>query len=154
MSSLGGDEVGTARPNVAAKRILVVEDDDHVAQGLLWALKLSGYEAEGCDSAEAALLRLANDGFDLVVSDLRLPGMSGQDLLEEIARQYPHVRTVLITGYGSAEMQSWAALHGSPYLTKPFSAGQLVHTIDQRSRRWRRQFRKTDPPSNPPDNPR
>lgn len=116
---------------MAAKRILVVEDDDHVAQGLLWALKLSGFEAEGCDSAEAALGRLTSSRFDLVVSDLRLPGMSGQALLERIAGCHPHIRTILITGFGSAEVQAWAAEHASAYLAKPFSAGQLVQTIDR-----------------------
>jgi DNA-binding NtrC family response regulator len=116
---------------MAAKRILVVEDDDHVAQGLLWALKLSGFEAEGCDSAEAALGQLATSRFDLVVSDLRLPGMTGQELLARIAACHPQVRTILITGFGSAEVQAWAGEHASAYLAKPFSAGQLVQTIDR-----------------------
>jgi two-component system C4-dicarboxylate transport response regulator DctD len=116
---------------MAAKRILVVEDDDHVAQGLLWALKLSGFEAEGCDSAEAALLRLEASPCDLVVSDLRLPGMTGQELLARIADCHPQVRTILITGFGSAEVQAWAAAHASAYLAKPFGAGQLVQTIDR-----------------------
>jgi DNA-binding NtrC family response regulator len=48
-----------------------------------------------------------------------------------IASCDPHVRTILITGFGSAEVQAWAASHCTTYLAKPFSAGQLAQTIDR-----------------------
>jgi len=65
--------------------ILVVEDDDHLREVLLQAATLEGYEAEGVSSAEDALDRLKQAAFDILVTDINLPRMSGLDLLQQCA---------------------------------------------------------------------
>ncbi len=112
-------------------RILVVEDDDHVAQGLCWALRLRGFATEVCGSGEEALALTRVSGFDLVICDLRLPGMSGRQLVEQLAAAFPGMRRILITGYGSAETQGWAATWVDAYLVKPFGVQDLVETVQR-----------------------
>ncbi len=116
-----------------AQQILIVEDDENVAQGICRALTLHGYIAETCSSAEAALEKLGQGGYvwALVISDLRLPGGDGQQLLQCVAENWPGIRRVLITGFGTAETELWAQGQADDYLIKPFSTQRLLQTVQQ-----------------------
>jgi DNA-binding NtrC family response regulator len=117
---------------VETKRILIVEDELTVAQALERALNLprgGSYAVERCDSAEAALKRLGQEHFDLVISDLRLPGMNGLDLIERAHRLSPGIHCVLITAYGSPQVEARARLLTDAYLPKPFRLADMVHIV-------------------------
>ncbi len=112
-------------------RILIVDDDENVASGICMALTLRGYAAEVCGSAEEALDRLQASPWALVISDLRLPGVDGQQLLQLVAEIQPDARRILITGFGTTETEAWACGEADDYLIKPFSTQRLVRAVQR-----------------------
>jgi two-component system, NtrC family, response regulator PilR len=112
-------------------RILIVDDDEHVAAGIHRALTLSGYAAESCESAEEALERLCEQAWDLVISDLRLPGMNGQRFLHRVAMLQPAARRILITGFGTPETELWVRQEVDDWLIKPFTTQQLIQAVQR-----------------------
>lgn len=113
------------------QRILIVDDDEHVAQGIQRALTLHGYAAEACGSAEAALERLSKGSWGLVISDLRLPGLDGLQLLRLVIATWPDVRRILITGFGTPDTELRACQEADDYLIKPFSIQRLLQAVRQ-----------------------
>lgn len=118
---------------MAQERILIVEDEPLVAQTLCRALSLpegGGNYVESCDSGEAALERVRAAHFDLIITDLHMPGMSGLELLEQVRRLSATTRSILITAFGSPDVEQHAyQLAAAAYLTKPFSMQQFVETV-------------------------
>jgi CheY-like chemotaxis protein len=125
------------------KRILIVEDELAVAQALRRALSLphgGGYAVESCESGETALEQIGHAHFDLLISDLRLPGMNGLELIELAHQLSPGIRSVLITAFGSPQVEERACRLADAYLHKPFrlrDMAQIVQFIlnDGKSRR-------------------
>lgn len=114
--------------------ILIIEDSLGVARALNRALSLSqggGYRVEVCDSGEAALERLRDAHFDLLVSDLRLPGMNGLELLERARQISPETRSVLITAFGSPQVEEQAHRLANAYLPKPFLLHDMIRIIQR-----------------------
>jgi CheY-like chemotaxis protein len=111
------------------ERVLVVDDEQAVAAFLSNALARFGYRTTTFTSAEAALEHLGNDleAYDMVLTDMTMPRMSGEDLLREVRRMRPELPVVLCTGY-SASMTSERAheLGAAGYLTKPLSVNELA----------------------------
>ena len=112
-------------------RILIVDDDEHVAAGIHRALALRGYAAEMCGSAEEALERLDEQAWDLVISDLRLPGMNGERFLHRVATLQPAARRILITGFGTPEAELWMRHEVDDWLIKPFTTQQLLQAVQR-----------------------
>jgi CheY-like chemotaxis protein len=111
------------------KRILIVEDEESLAFLIEENLAELGpdYTTEVCGSGAEALARMRKQPFDLVISDLRMPGMDGLTLLSEIRRLYPHTRLVLMTAYGDSRAEARARqLEVSRYITKPFHIEELI----------------------------
>ncbi len=113
------------------KRILVVEDEPHVGQALWRALTLldPDYGVEAVESAEAALDRLERSAYDVVVTDFKLPGMSGLELLEQVRSLYPAARTILITAYGTSQVEDRGRRLADVYLPKPFGMRDFITTV-------------------------
>ena len=114
--------------------ILVVEDSLGVARSLSLALGLYRdgiFRSEISPSAEEALERLHAAHFDLVISDLRLPGMDGLALLERTRQISPETRSILITAFGSPEVAQRAAQLANAYLAKPFLLQDLVRLTER-----------------------
>jgi DNA-binding NtrC family response regulator len=109
-----------------AFRVLVV-DDEHISQHTtVQQLAAAGYEAVGVESAAAGLERLGSGAWDAVVTDLRMPGMDGLELLRELKRALPEVDVLLMTAYGTVETAVEAMrLGASDYLLKPFRFQEL-----------------------------
>ncbi|HBX57805.1 MAG TPA: Fis family transcriptional regulator, partial [Pseudomonas sp.] len=80
--------------------VLIVEDDPHVLLGCQQALALEDIASEGVGSAEAALQRIDADFAGIVISDIRLPGIDGLELLSRLKQRDPSLPVVLITGHG------------------------------------------------------
>jgi DNA-binding NtrC family response regulator len=111
--------------------VLAVDDDRNILQVLEARLASAGYRLRLAGSAEEALELLAEEPVDCIVSDVKMPGMGGAGLLKEVLADWPEVKVILLTAYGSipdavASIRTGAA----DYLTKPFDGRQLVAKID------------------------
>lgn len=120
-------------PNAAADRILVVEDDEELRAFLVEVLEEAGHVARGYGSADAALRDLRADApADLVITDLILPGMRGQELLGEVRAHRPEVNVVIITAFGAIDSAIELVKAGAfDYLPKPFGTDELLLTVDR-----------------------
>ncbi|HRG95571.1 MAG TPA: response regulator, partial [Polyangiaceae bacterium] len=119
------------------ERVLVVEDEASLLRVLTRALQDRGYAARGVGSAEEALEALAEGSFDLIVSDVALPGLSGTDLARVARERWPSVALVLMSGHPGASPLP----EGVPLLAKPFTterlASQVRETLDAAAARPR-----------------
>ncbi len=110
--------------------VLIVEDDPHVLLGCQQALALEDIASEGVGSAEQALERIGTNFAGIVVSDIRLPGMDGLQLLTRLREQDPSLPVVLITGHGDISMAVGAMRNGAyDFMEKPFSPERLVDVV-------------------------
>jgi PAS domain S-box-containing protein len=110
--------------------ILVVEDEADVRMILERALTQHGYDVDAVDSAEAALRQTAAKRYDLVISDLRMPGMNGNELFDRVHIVQPQLRWVFITGDTmSASSETFLKQSGVPFLAKPFTLEELWEAV-------------------------
>ena len=111
-------------------RVLVVEDEQHLADGLRFNLEAEGYEVAVVDSGEAALESVRRDPFDVVVLDVMLPGKDGFTVMSEMRQSGHFVPTLMLTARGHAEdvLKGFAA-GADDYLTKPFELAILIARI-------------------------
>ena len=110
--------------------ILVVDDDKNILQVLEARLASAGYATLTARSAEEAVETLTRHNVDLVVSDVKMPGMGGVGLLNEVLAQWPQVPVILLTAYGSIpDAVSTIRTGAADYLTKPFDGHQLLQKI-------------------------
>jgi DNA-binding NtrC family response regulator len=113
--------------NGEGKRILVVEDDPGLLFTMTDALEGEGFAVTGADNGIEAIRRLLDGAFDVVVTDLRLPGKDGMEVLREARGKSPPPSVVVMTGYGSVESAVAAMKDGAEdYLTKPFPMDALL----------------------------
>ncbi|WNW13714.1 sigma-54 dependent transcriptional regulator [Pseudomonas sp. DTU_2021_1001937_2_SI_NGA_ILE_001] len=107
--------------------VLIVEDDPHVLLGCQQALALEDIASEGVGSAEEALARVGEQFAGIVISDIRLPGIDGLELLGRLKAIDPSLPVVLITGHGDISMAVNAMRNGAyDFMEKPFSPERLV----------------------------
>ena len=112
--------------------ILVIEDDRDLRQALCDTLRLSGYTTLEADSADPALDILASQTVNLIISDVQMPGMHGDELLKAVKRKHPEIPFVLITAYGTVSKAVEAIQSGaSDYIIKPFEAEVLIEMVDR-----------------------
>ncbi len=111
-------------------RLLVVDDEAHIRRPLVRALELEGYQVEGVASAEKALARLRQKPYDLMLVDLRMPGMGGVRLMERARQIHPDLLIIVLTGHASLE-SAIAAIktQATDYLLKPASTREIVETV-------------------------
>jgi len=111
---------------MSSGRILVVEDDDGLRRVTEAQLQKCGYEVTVCADAPEARAILEKHPFDLVLTDLNLPGMSGLELLNRIRTEYPEVSVVIVTAYGTIETAVAAIKAGAyDYISKPVHPTEL-----------------------------
>src|SRR5260370_34414095 len=102
-------------------RLLVVDDEQSIRCLCMTIGNTLGYVCAEAESAEAALARLDSDTPDLLLTDLKLPNMSGVDLLKETKRLLPHAEVAIMTGHGPIESDVDARKIGADgYTAKPF----------------------------------
>ncbi len=110
--------------------ILVVEDDRMVRHALVEWLGIAGHQVSEAEDAETALAALARTMPDLVLSDIRMPGMSGLELLDKIRAIDSDLPVVLITGHGDVAMAVAAMRAGAhDFITKPYDPDHLAAII-------------------------
>ena len=127
---------------MSAPRILVVEDEPHIARGLAFNLEREGYRVLVATSGEEALRLLPEHAFALVVLDLMLPGLGGLEVCRRIRTLDPRMPVLMLTALSSEADRIKGLQHGADdYLTKPFSLEELllrVQGILRRSAWYRR----------------
>jgi len=110
--------------------ILIVDDEEVLQDVLSSLLRKEGYDVVGARSGEEGLQALAEHEFDLVLLDLMLPGISGQEVLKEIRRRDPEVVVVVVTAYSSIEGAISAMREGAfHYIPKPFKNDEVLLTV-------------------------
>lgn len=121
-------------------RILFVEDERQLLDVLLKAAEETDYYAEGVSSAEAAIERLQQEAFDIIVTDVGLPGMSGLDLLQHLQGLRTGIITVVMTALGTVDVAVEAMKRGATdFITKPFALNTLLGAIRVAAERVTRQ---------------
>src|SRR4029079_13072161 len=85
------------------KHLLLVEDEGPLRQAVAEQLTDRGFSVEQADSGEAALARLAEFAFDVIGTDLRLPGIDGSAVVEAAVGRYPDIIAIVVTGYGTVK---------------------------------------------------
>ncbi|MCG2741146.1 MAG: sigma-54 dependent transcriptional regulator [Syntrophaceae bacterium] len=107
-------------------RILIVEDDAKMRDALHYIMRKEGYVVDAVESGETALGRIKNADFELIISDLKLPGMDGMDVLRAVKEFKPDVSFIVITAYGTVDSAVVAMKSGAEdYITKPFNIDHI-----------------------------
>jgi len=118
---------------MTAKPILIVDDEKNIRLALSMALEQLDIPVETAASGEEALERLAQGGYELMLLDLRMPGLDGMEVLRQVSQQRLEIKVIIITAYGSIDLAVEAMKLGAvDFLQKPFDAGQvreMVHRI-------------------------
>jgi len=112
------------------KHVLLVEDEAPLREAVAEQLGDRGYQVEQADSGEAAIARLAEFAFDIIITDLRLPGVDGRAVVEAAVARYPDVIAIVVTGYGTVKDAVEAIKRGaSDFINKPFQIDELLHVL-------------------------
>lgn len=118
--------------------ILIVDDEKNYLVVLEALLSSEGYEIMTADNARNALHSIRNADLDLVITDVKMPGMSGMELLSECGKIKPDLPVIIMTAYGTIEMAVEAMKQNAyDYITKPFQNEQLKLTIRKALERYR-----------------
>jgi len=114
------------------KKILVADDEINSLKVVSATLSKAGYEVETVSTGEEALMRFAEGDYDLVLSDYRMPGMDGEELLERLNAAAPFTPVILMTGFGTIEHAVNAMKKGAyTYLTKPLNVDALISLVNE-----------------------
>src|SRR5438132_6772671 len=114
-----------------SKHLLLVEDETPLRSALAEQLSDRGYYVVEAESGETALARLAEFAFDIVVTDLRLPGIDGAHVVDAALERYPDIVAIVVTGYGTVKDAVEAIKRGaSDFVNKPFQIDELLHALE------------------------
>jgi two-component system response regulator PilR (NtrC family) len=123
---------------MAQAKILVVDDEKSMREVLTIMLRKEGYQTGEATSGEEALAMLGDDGFDLMLTDLRMPGMGGLELLARAKQVRSELVVVTMTAFASLESAVEALRHGAfDYITKPFRVQEITASIKRALERER-----------------
>lgn len=111
-------------------RILIVEDDEGLRKGLEEMMREEGYEVVAVENGKLALQKLKEEDFDVILTDLVMPEISGMDLLTEVKRIKPEVKVIIITAFATIDSAVEAIKKGaSDYIEKPFKINEVQNTV-------------------------
>ncbi|GBC95452.1 Hydrogenase transcriptional regulatory protein hupR1 [bacterium HR16] len=115
------------------RRILFVDDEPNVLQGLQRMLRSmrNEWDMDFASGGEEALRKLEEAPFDVIVSDMRMPGMNGAQLLKEVARRYPNVVRIVLSGHSDREYILQLVTTTHQYLAKPCDAETIKDTVNR-----------------------
>jgi DNA-binding NtrC family response regulator len=109
-------------------RILVVDDEQVVRLGLVRTLASEHCSVETVVNGDAALNMMERQPFDVVLLDLRMPGMSGMDVLRKIKERWPESEVIIVTGYAAVDTAKAAVAAGAyDYLSKPVGPDEIIN---------------------------
>jgi two-component system response regulator PilR (NtrC family) len=115
----------------ALQHLLLVDDEPAFREAIAERLTEHGFQVEQASSGEAALERLNDFAFDVLITDLRLPGVGGRQVLDEAFARYPDILAIVITGFGTVrEAVEVTRLGAEGFITKPFQFEELLHELN------------------------
>jgi CheY-like chemotaxis protein len=125
--AMAGQASAQAAAGRSGARILLVEDDPRVRSATVGALEDLDYQPVACGSGEEALAAFERQAFDLIISDVIMPGMTGPELVRTLKRRFPELAVLFVTGYvGEGEGED---LIGYELLRKPFTVNGLAEAV-------------------------
>lgn len=113
------------------RKVLVVDDNWLMSWSLGRALRGEGYEVSVSHNGEEALKEIEEHDFDMVISDLKMEGKNGLDVLEQVRRLCPSATSVLMTAFGSEKIAQEAEKKGAYYIEKPIKIDEFKVNVDQ-----------------------
>ncbi len=114
-----------------SRRILIVDDDDNMAKTLARVLELRGYQAEVANSGEEALQLAQGNHFDCLLSDIKMPGMSGVELFQAFQRHHPETPIMMMTAYTPSDLLTDSITEGVvAILNKPLDFDLLFMYLE------------------------
>lgn len=114
----------------AVKKLLVIDDEPAIREGVRRILESESFQVETFANGHAALERIKQEPFDLVVTDLKMPGISGMEVLKAIKEIQPDLPVIFITGYSSVDSAVEVMKLGAvDYIAKPFTPEEMLNTI-------------------------
>src|SRR6266850_3537915 len=115
----------------SSKHVLLVEDEAPLRQAVAEQLADRGYQVVQADSGETAIIRLADFAFDIIITDLRLPGVDGSAVVEAAVERYPEIIAIVVTGFGTVKDAVEAIKRGAwDFVSKPFQIDELLHALN------------------------
>jgi len=112
------------------ERILIVEDEDTLCESLQRVFKREGYEADIADSAETAYRLLETKSYDLIITDIILPGISGIELIAKYKKKNPDQKVIIMTAYASLQTAVEALRVGAcDFIAKPVMHDELKRMV-------------------------
>jgi two-component system response regulator PilR (NtrC family) len=113
-----------------AKHVLLVEDEDALRSTIALRLTSDGFRVDEAPTGDEAMSRLSAFAYDALITDLRLPGPSGAEVLDAALDRYPDLAAIVVTGYGTVKDAVDAIRRGaSDFITKPFQYDELRHVL-------------------------
>jgi DNA-binding NtrC family response regulator len=115
----------------AQKHLLIVDDEGPLREAIAERLADHGFAVAQADSGEQAVQRLTEFAFDILITDLRLPGIDGRQVLQAALDRYPEIIAIVITGFGTVKDAVEAIKQGAAdFITKPFQFDALLHVLN------------------------
>ena len=112
--------------------VLIADDEKNIRSGLAIAFEDEGYDTLQAEDGQVAWTMINKKSVDLVITDLRMPGISGYDLLKKINAAYPTLPVIVLTGHGSIEDAVQAMRDGAvDFFTKPVDLDHLILTVSK-----------------------
>src|SRR6185436_3725798 len=113
------------------QHLLLVDDESSFREVIADRLSEYGFRVEQAGTGEEAVARLNDFAFDILVTDLRLPGVDGRQVLDEALARYPEIIAIVITGFGTVrEAVEVTRLGAEGFITKPFQFEELLHELN------------------------
>ncbi len=113
-------------------KVLIAEDEEITLKHLLSILQKEGYEVKGVGDGLNAMEKVEKEHFDALIADIKMPGLTGIELLEKIKEKHLETEVIIITGYGSISSAVEAMRKGArDYITKPFDLDELLLKVKQ-----------------------
>ena len=128
---VASDDSGSGNHKDEKRRVLVADDEPHILDLVAAVLSDADCEVECVATGEEAIERLEKSDFDLLISDLRMPGIGGRELIEWVRAEGKDPKLLLLTGdVASREMKEFISRSGASCLSKPFRIGELVGAVE------------------------
>ena len=134
----------------AVSNILVIDDEESMREACVQTLREEGYRARAVGDGRSGLELAGKESFDVVVLDLKMPGIPGMEVLKRIKRNNPGTMVIIITAYGAIDVAVEAMRHGAfDFLTKPFTPETLRSVVEKAVDSRRRSLESMFIPSSP-----
>lgn len=113
------------------KKILIVDDDEQILELLSEIMEEEGFSTDVASDGKEAFKKLENGNYHLVISDIRMPGIDGFEVLQQVKEKYKKTKVILMTGYTEEyDISDALVLGADDYITKPFDDSKVILAVN------------------------